>query len=69
MAKMRMKSSLYLSEDLHERVKALGRATSLPFNTHVVLALEEYLQEERRAELIRQEIIPLKHDGKKPSSF
>lgn len=69
MANLRMKSSLYLSEDLHERVKALGRATSLPFNTHVVLALEEYLQEERRAELVEQEITPRKQGSKKPSSF
>lgn len=55
MSNNRMKSSVYLSSDLHERVKSLSRATQLPFNTHVVLALEEYLQQERRASMIEKE--------------
>lgn len=56
MTNARVKSSLYLSAELHERVKALSKATHLSANTHVVLALESYLQQERRAELVEREL-------------
>ena len=46
MTNARLKSSLYLSAELHERVKALSKATQLPLNTHLILALEEYLQQQ-----------------------
>ena len=52
----RIKSSIYLNEGLHERAKALSKATSLSFNTHVSLALEEYLQEKTRAGRIEEEL-------------
>jgi len=52
----KVKSSVYLNERLHERTKALCRATSLSFNTYVALALEEYLQEKGRAEMIEKEL-------------
>ena len=56
MSQPRVKSSIYLNEGLHERAKALSRATSLSFNTHVALALEEYLKESSRSETIRKEL-------------
>ena len=56
MTNARLKSSLYLSAELHERVKAHSKATQLPLNTHLILALEEYLQQERRAELVEREL-------------
>lgn len=52
----RVKSSIYLNEGLHERAKALSKATSLSFNTHVALALEEYLQDSNRAAVIDREL-------------
>lgn len=69
MATTRMKSSIYLSSNLHERVKALSRATQLPFNTHVVLALEEYLQHDKRVALINGEDSQVECSNTKPSSF
>ena len=56
MSQQRVKSSVYLNETLHERTKALSRATSLSFNTHVALALEEYLRESSRSEAIKKEL-------------
>lgn len=56
MSQQRVKSSVYLNETLHERAKALSRATSLSFNTHVALALEEYLREGSRAKAIEREL-------------
>ena len=64
MSQQRVKSSIYLNEGLHERAKALSRATSLSFNTHVALALEEYLKEKRRSEVIEKE---LSSDGGEPA--
>ena len=56
MSQQRVKSSVYLSEELHERAKAYSKATSLSFNTHVVLALEEYLKDQGRAAVIEKEL-------------
>lgn len=52
----RIKSSIYLNEGLHERAKALSKATSLSLNTHIALALEEYLQDSHRAYIIEREL-------------
>ena len=56
MTNARVKTSLYLSADLHERVKALSRATQLSANTILVLALSEYIEQDRRAELVEREL-------------
>lgn len=56
MSQQRVKSSIYLNEGLHQRTKALSRATSLSFNTHVALALEEYLKEYSRSKAIEKEL-------------
>lgn len=60
MTQQRVKSSIYLNQGLHERAKALSRATSLSFNTHVALALEEYLQNNSRASIVKRELASLK---------
>lgn len=60
MTQQRIKSSIYLNQGLHERAKALSRATSLSFNTHVALALEEYLQNSSRATMVNKELASLK---------
>lgn len=60
MSQQRVKSSIYLNESLHQRAKALSRATSLSFNTHVALALEEYLKDESRAAAIAEELASTK---------
>lgn len=57
MAQQKVKSSIYLNKDLHRRVKALSNATSISLNTYVALALEEYLREENRSDLIEKELI------------
>ena len=56
MAHQKVKSSIYLNKDLHRRVKALSSATSISLNTYVALALEEYLREESRSDLISREL-------------
>ena len=56
MSQQRVKSSIYLNEGLHKKAKALSKATSLSFNTHIALALEEYLRERSRAEAIEREL-------------
>lgn len=56
MAKTRVKTSAYLSESLYERTKIYSDATALPFNTHIVLALEEYLKNEERRHVIQTEM-------------
>ena len=56
MAINRVKTSAYLSESLYERTKLYSNATALPFNTHIVLALEEYLKKEDRQSLIQAEL-------------
>lgn len=56
MTRQRVKSSIYLNEGLHERAKALSKATSLSLNTHIALALEEYLQDSHRAYIIEREL-------------
>lgn len=61
MAQTRIKSSLYLNQGLHKRTKALSRAKSLPFNTLVALALEEYLQDEGRTAAIEKELAHERH--------
>lgn len=56
MTRTRIKSSIYLNEGLHERAKALSKATSLSLNTHIALALEEYLQDSHRTRIIEREL-------------
>lgn len=56
MAINRVKTSAYLSESLYERAKLYSNVTALPFNTHIVLALEEYLKKEERQSLIQAEL-------------
>lgn len=56
MAKSRVKTSAYLSESLYERAKIYSEVTALPFNTHIVLALDEYLKKEDRQSLIQAEL-------------
>ena len=56
MTHQKVKSSIYLNKDLHRRVKALSSATSISLNTYVALALEEYLREESRSDLIEREL-------------
>ena len=56
MTHQKVKSSIYLNRDLHRRVKALSSATSISLNTYVALALEEYLREESRSDLITREL-------------
>lgn len=63
MPQQRVKSSIYLNEGLHLRTKALSRATSLSFNTHVALALEEYLKEHSRSEAIAKELAANRHSS------
>lgn len=56
MTHQKVKSSIYLNKGLHRKAKALSKATSLSFNTHIALALEEYLQDSYRAYIIEQEL-------------
>ena len=56
MTHQKVKSSIYLNKDLHRRVKALSNATSISLNTYVALALEEYLRDESRSDLIEREL-------------
>ena len=56
MAVNRVKTSAYLSESLYERTKLYSKATALPFNTHIVLALEEYLRKDERQSIIQAEL-------------
>lgn len=56
MAMNRVKTSAYLSESLYERTKIYSEVTALPFNTHIVLALEEYLKNEDRQAAVQAEL-------------
>ena len=56
MAMNRVKTSAYLGENLYERTKIYSEVTALPFNTHIVLALEEYLKKEDRQAAVRAEL-------------
>lgn len=56
MAINRVKTSAYLSESLYKRTKLYSEATALPFNTHIILALEEYLKDEGRQAAIQAEL-------------
>lgn len=50
----KVKSSIYVAQNLFDRVSALKRASGLSFNTITVLALEEYLQQKDRQRLVRE---------------
>lgn len=56
MAHPRVKSSVYLSAEMHEQLKAYSSATSLALNTHIVLALQEYLQRKDRQAIIDKKL-------------